>query len=69
MKFTKTALAAEIAISVIILVVVEWLSSTLTHTGNFWTLMLVWGAYLGVRVAMWTKKPRAHSSSVTKGGA
>ena len=35
----------------VILVVVEWLSTTLTHTGNFWPLVIGWGAYLGVRVA------------------
>jgi hypothetical protein len=51
MRITKTSLAVDIAILLVILVVVEWLSTTLTHTGNFWPLVIGWGAYLGVRVA------------------
>jgi hypothetical protein len=51
MRITTTSLAVDIAILLVILVVVEWLSTTLTHTGNFWPLVIGWGAYLGVRVA------------------
>jgi hypothetical protein len=58
MRITKTALAAEIAILLTILVVVEWLSTTLTHTGHFWPLVIGWSVYLAVRVIISARKRR-----------
>ena len=62
MRITKTSLAVDIAILLIILIVVEWLSTTLTHTGNFWPLVNGWGIYLGARVAVSARKPRSSHS-------
>ena len=59
MRITKTSLAIDIAVLLIILVLVEWLSTTLTHTGNFWPLVISWTIYLAARVAIAARKPRS----------
>jgi hypothetical protein len=59
MRITKTSLAIDIAVLLIILVLVEWLATRLTHTGNFWPLVIVWGIYLAARVAIAARKPRS----------
>jgi len=60
MRITKTSLAIEIAVLLIILVLVKWLQTTLTHTGNFWPLVIAWGIYLAARVAIAAaRKPRS----------
>jgi hypothetical protein len=51
MKITRATIAVEIVILLSILVLVESLATTLTHTTNFMALVIGWGAYLGVRVA------------------
>jgi hypothetical protein len=59
MRITKASLAIEVAVLLIILVLVEWLSTTLTHTRNFWALVITWGIYLAARVAIAARKPRS----------
>jgi uncharacterized membrane protein len=59
MKFTKTALVAEIVGLLVVLVVVEWLSTVFLHTRAFWPLMIYAAIYLCVRVALLARKARA----------
>jgi hypothetical protein len=59
MRITKASLAIDIAALLIILVLVEWLATTLTHTRNFWPLVLIWSIYLAARVAIAARKPRS----------
>ena len=55
---TKAALVAEIAVLLVVLVVVEWLSTVLLHTGAFWPLMTYVVLYLSVRVVLFVRRTR-----------
>jgi hypothetical protein len=56
MPTKTTTWAVEIVLLVAVLVAVEWLSMTLTHGRNFPALLLILAVYLGVRVAIATRK-------------
>jgi hypothetical protein len=58
---TKTIIAVEIAIFLGILVLVEWVSTSLTHSRNFWALVIGWTVYLAIRL-MITAKSRRNSN-------
>jgi hypothetical protein len=60
MRLTKTTVAVEITVLLIIVVVVEWLEHVLTNTREmFVPAMLTLGVYLGVRAAISARKRRA----------
>ena len=57
---TKTVIAVEIAIFLGILVLVEWVSTSMTHSRNFRALVIGWTVYLAIRL-MITAKSRRNS--------
>ena len=54
-----TAVVAEVAGLVLVLVVITWLEATLTHTRSFWPLTAFSAVYLGVRATMLARKARS----------
>jgi hypothetical protein len=55
---TKTALAVDVVVLFGIFLLVEWLAATLTNHGNFAALVIGWGVYLVVRLAMSARHAR-----------
>ena len=53
-----SAVVAEVAGFIVILVVIRWLEATLTQTRSFWPLIVYSAIYLGVRAAMLARKDR-----------
>jgi hypothetical protein len=58
---TKTAVVAEIVAMVILLTLVNWLSTTFLQTKTFWPLMLYSVIYLVARGAFLAVKMRTSS--------
>ena len=54
-----TAVVAEVAGLVLVLVAIAWLAATLTHTRSFWPSIAFSAIYLGVRATMLARKARA----------
>jgi hypothetical protein len=52
MRITKTAVAVDVVVLFAIFLLVEWLATTLTNARNFAMLVIGWGAYLAVRLAI-----------------
>ncbi len=59
MNLRTTAVVAEVAGLVLVLVVIRWLEATLTQTRSFWPLIVYSAIYLGVRAAMLARKARS----------
>lgn len=59
MNHRITAVVAEVAGLIVVLVVIAWLEATLTHTRSFWPSIAFSAIYLGVRAAMVARKARA----------
>jgi hypothetical protein len=58
MRITKTAVAVDVVVLLGIFLLVEWLATTLTNTRNFVVLVIAWGAYLAVRLAIAARHAR-----------
>lgn len=58
MKLTKTAVAVDVVILLGIFLLVEWLSTTLTNARTFVVLVIGWGVYLAVRLAISSRHAR-----------
>jgi hypothetical protein len=52
MKMTKTSVAVDAVVLFGIFVLVEWLATKLTNTRNFVALVIGWGGYLAIRLAI-----------------
>ena len=59
MKSRMTALVAEIAGLLLVLVLVEWLSTVFLQTRAFWPLMVYAAIYLCIRAAFVARKTRS----------
>jgi hypothetical protein len=57
MKLTKTKIAVEIAILLVVLIGVEWFASTVTRMRNVVALVVFYALYLGIRIAIVFRKP------------
>jgi hypothetical protein len=58
MRITKTAIAVDVVVLLGIFLAAEWLSTTLTNTRNFVALVIGWGAYLAIRLAVSARHAR-----------
>jgi hypothetical protein len=58
MVITKTRFVVDVVVLLAIFLLIEWLSTTLAHTKNFAFLVLGWGAYLAVRLAISARQTR-----------
>jgi hypothetical protein len=58
MRITKTALAMDVVVLLGIFLLVERLATTLTATRNFAALVISWGVYLAVRLAISARHAR-----------
>ena len=52
MKLTPTAIAIEMAVVIVALVIVEWVTTVFLHTNAFWPLMIYAAVSLAIRLAM-----------------
>ncbi len=57
MTLNKKRLAAELAVLLAILLVVEWLATLFTRTNNLWAILTYALIYLVVRAALVARKP------------
>jgi hypothetical protein len=66
MTLNKTTIALEIAALLVLLVAVEWLAHVLTNTRNmFVPAVLTLGIYLGLRIAIFARRTRRASDTMT----
>jgi uncharacterized membrane protein len=59
MNLRTTAVVAEVAGLVLVLVVITWLEATVTQTRSFWPLIASSAIYIGLRAAMLARKARS----------
>jgi len=59
MKLTTARVVAEIVAFLVFLLVIEWLSTRLLQTDNFWPRVVYIAIYIGVRAVLFARKSRS----------